>query len=248
MNNPALAPGMFVHQVQIPQGHMLQAVAPVTVTDRQARMHKRFNRLKDENIIKILASRNHKFRAVLKKSKAHRIAWMERAFGTGNYGVRHLQFLRGRNMQMIRRAVRQINIGRVQYIDFLKARPSNSGSDDRWFECGLLTGNMPLIFEAFAHYLEVCVYTGPFVRTPTDIDIRANFYYFFTALRTALKLRESDVSVPQWMYKPGDANVPNGVVVFNGETWNGMTVEHAVAHPPALPPRRVARRNLIVAA
>ena len=217
------------NQAQVPQGTMIQGVPPPAVTEREARMHERVNRLKVAQVLQVLAERDSKFRTLLSMPRARRIAWMERGFGRGALGCRHGAFMNGRDVRIIRRKMIPIAVGTVTCNDFVKAQISDSSRDDRWFECGQVFGDVPVLFEAFVHFLFACVHTGPFVRTPTDVDMRANFHHFWDALRTCLKIRKSDIEVPDWMCQPGANDVPPGIEIFTGETWNGITVEHQLS-------------------
>ena len=212
-------------------------------TSRQTRMVRRYNRMKIMLVLETLKARNYKYREVLKAPKDRRIAWMDRLFGKGTVGCRHRSFMNGRVSQLINPQYRPITIGRVMYTEVTKKRIGNRDRDDRRFECGQVFGDVPHIFETFAHFLDVCVYEGPGHRIPTDNDIRSNFFYLWTALRVSLRLRESDIETPEWMYRPDSPNLPNGIVPFSGGSWNGISVEEMVAHPVVLPARRRNARH-----
>ena len=243
MNNPPLVPSLAA----MPMNGNVNAVVTigngVVLTPRAIRHIKHVNRSKLFQCFDILKTRSARFAQACRGSRARRVQYMNRSFGTGSLGFRHRSDVNGRRSSLVNPEHTTVKVGRVDYTEIRSGRNSDPSVRDTTFNCSLLFGDQYLMMETFANFLDTVVFVGDHRRVPTDEDCRLTFEYFWLGLRTYMKLSKKDATCPSWAYTQNDARLGPNQVVFDGTSFNGVTLEHVTSFPNALPPRRVRARR-----
>ena len=132
MAHQVLPGNMMVNVVQAPPAFLHQSPS-----DRAIRQIKRENCHKILCVLKSFRERNRKYRQVLHKSKAHRVAWMKRAFGVGSLGFRHRGSVESRVTHVVQPRHHPMKVGVVEHLELTKRRLADgqTRAPDRRFEC-----------------------------------------------------------------------------------------------------------------